>query len=166
VLPPVSFAFASVAATVLLAGAPAATPPPAYVAPCPSGVSGGLPADYERWSLLAGPLALYPARADWPRYPARYIASIRDNLARDLRAYEGRRLSRDERRMRARLRAQLRRAPDDRYPSFQAAATVRPGHTVTLAVAAETARTSASCSTTGPGPTPSRATRSRTATRL
>jgi hypothetical protein len=136
VLPAVSLSFASVAATVLIAGAPASsTPPRAYEAPCPSGVSGGLPADYERWSLLAGPLALYPVRADYPRYPARFIASIRDNLRRDLRSFAGRRLTRRERSARARTRSAPRRASDHRYPAFEAAAAIQAGHTVTLAVA-------------------------------
>ena len=134
-LPAVSLAFAAVAAVTLIAGAAAAPPPPAYVAPCPSGVSGGLPADYQRESLLAGPLALYPVRAGYARYPARYIASIRDNLRRDLR--ELRVGTRRDRIVRARRRASLRRASDHRYPSFEAAATVAPGHAVTLAVAAE-----------------------------
>jgi hypothetical protein len=134
VLPAVSFAFASVAAATLIAGAPAGPPPPAYVAPCPSGVSGGLPADYERQSLLAGPLALYPVSAEYPRYPARYIASVRANLERDLLRYAGR-LSHDDRITRDGMREALRHASDRRYPSFEAAATVRPGHTVTLAVA-------------------------------
>ena len=42
-------------------------------------------------ACLAGPLALYPVRGDYARYPARYIGSIRDNLVRDLRSFEGRR---------------------------------------------------------------------------
>jgi hypothetical protein len=135
VLPAVSLWFTTMAATALIAGAPPSTaPPPAYEAPCPSGVSGGLPADYERSSLLAGPLALYSVDG-YARYPARYIASIRDNYLRDLRSFEGRRLTRRERLARARTRSGLRRASDHRYPAFEAAATVRPGHTVTIAVA-------------------------------
>jgi hypothetical protein len=77
VLPAVTLWFASVAAAALIAGAPAvSTPPRAYVAPCPSGVSGGLPADYQRSSLVAGPLAIYQARG-FARYPARFIAPTR-----------------------------------------------------------------------------------------
>jgi hypothetical protein len=72
VLPAVSLWFASVAAAVLLAGSP---PPPAYVATCPSGVSGGLPADYRRHSLRLGPLALYRA-GDYASYPGIYIAPV------------------------------------------------------------------------------------------
>ena len=98
-------------------------------------MSGGLPADYERLSLLAGPLALYPVRGDYARYPARYIASIRAILRRDLRSLEGRRLTRRERLARARTRSALRRASDRRYPAFEAAAAIHTGHTVTLAVA-------------------------------
>jgi hypothetical protein len=136
VLPTVSLWFSSVAATVLIAGAPASSsPPPAYEAACPSGVSGGLSAGYERESLLAGPLAIYPARSGYARYPARFIASIRANLRRDLRSLEGRRLNPRERRARARTRSALRRASDRRYPAFEAAATVAPGHSVTIAVA-------------------------------
>jgi hypothetical protein len=73
VLPAVSLWFATVAATALLAGAP---PPPAFVAACPSGVSGGLPADYLSHSMLIGPLALYSA-GEYARYPARYIVPVR-----------------------------------------------------------------------------------------
>jgi hypothetical protein len=135
VLPAVSLWFTTVTATALIAGAPpSASPPPAYEAPCPSGVSGGLPADYQRSSLLAGPLALYDATG-YARYPARYIASIRDDLRRDLRSFEGRRLTRRERLARARTRSGLRRASDHRYPAFESAATVAPGHRVTIAAA-------------------------------
>jgi hypothetical protein len=73
VLPAVSLWFASVAAAALIAGS---SPPPAYVAPCPSGISGGLPANYERVSLLLGPLALYRI-GDYARYPAAYITPVR-----------------------------------------------------------------------------------------
>jgi hypothetical protein len=73
VLPAVSLWFAGVAAAALLVGSP---PPPAYVAPCPSGVSGGLPPHYERQSLQLGPLALYRA-GDYARYPSIYIAPVR-----------------------------------------------------------------------------------------
>lgn len=117
--------FTSVAATVLIAGGP--SPPPAYVAPCPSGVSGGLPAHYERTSVLVGPLALYPL-GDFARYPGRYIVSIRAGLRQDRRSAQ-------ERAVRARLRAALRRASDHRFPGFELAATVALGQSVTLAVA-------------------------------
>ncbi len=128
----VSLWFASVAAAALIAGTPA--PPPAYVAPCPSGVSGGLPPHYERESLLAGPLALYGV-ADFARYPSRYIASIRTGLLNDLRALPRHDLTRLERGSRRLLRAALRTASDHRYPGFETAATVRAGADVTLAVA-------------------------------
>jgi hypothetical protein len=101
VLPAVSLWFASVAAAALIAGSPA---PTAYVAPCPSGVSGGLPPHYERVSLLLGPLALYRI-GDYVRYPGAYIAPVHPG---------GR-----------------------RFPGLDSAATVRPGGTVTLAIAPE-----------------------------
>ncbi len=129
-----SFAFATLAATALIAAGPA---PPGYVAPCPSGVSGGLPSDYERSSLLAGPLALYPVRGDYPRYPARFIVSVRESYRRSLRSFDGRRLTRRERREQRRLRAAVRRASAHRYAAFEAVAAVRNGGTVTLAVAPE-----------------------------
>lgn len=131
-LPAVSLAFATLAATALIAAGPA---PPTYVAPCPSGVSGGLPSDYERASLLAGPLALYPVRGDYPRYPARFIVSVRESYRRSLRRFAGRRLTPRERREQARLRAAYRRASAHRYPAFEAAAAVRDGGSVTVAVA-------------------------------
>lgn len=124
--------FTTMAATALIAGAPA--PPPAFLAPCPSGVSGGLPAGYERSSVLAGPLALYRL-GDFARYPGRYIVSIRAGLRDDLRASRERRPTRRERSVRARLRAALRRASDRRFPGFETAATVALGHSVTIAVA-------------------------------
>jgi hypothetical protein len=133
VLPAVSLWFTSVAAAALIAGAP--PPPPAYVAPCPSGVPGGLEAGYERESLLAGPLALFPAGGGYANYPARYIASIRTGLLNDLRALPRHHLTRLERGSRRLLRAALRHASDHRYPGFAAAATVRIGGDVTLAVA-------------------------------
>ena len=126
--------FTSVAAAALIAGAPG--PPPAYEAPCPSGVSGGLEAGYERESLLAGPLAVFPAGGGYADYPARYIASIRTGLLNDLRALPRRDLTRDERGSRRLLRAALRHASDRRYPGFGAAATIRAGGAVTLAVSA------------------------------
>jgi hypothetical protein len=133
VLPAVSLWFTSVAAAALIAGGH--TPPPAYEAPCPSGVSGGLTAGYERESLLAGPLAVFPAGGGYADYPARYIASIRSNLRSDLSRLEGHRLTRLERGSGRLLRAALRSASDHRYPGFEAAATVRLGGAVTLAVA-------------------------------
>ena len=126
--------FTSVAAAALIAGAP--EPPPAYEPPCPSGVSGGLEAGYERESLLAGPLAVFPASGGYADYPARYIASVRTGLLNDLRALPKRDLTRDERGSRRLLRAALRHASDHRYPGFGAAATVRPGGVVTLVVSA------------------------------
>ena len=77
--------FTTMAATALIAGGPA--PPPAYVAPCPSGVSGGLPPHYERQSLVSGPLALY-AIGDFARYPSRYIAHVPGD-ARRFPGFEG-----------------------------------------------------------------------------
>ena len=126
--------FTSVAAAALIAGSPA--PPAAYEPPCPSGVSGGLEAGNERESLLAGPLAVFPAGGGYADYPARYIASIRTGLRNDLRALPRRNLSRLERGSRRLLRAALRTASDHRYPGFGAAATMRPGGVVTLAVSA------------------------------
>ena len=58
--------FTAMAATALIAGA--SPPPAAYLAPCPSGISGGLDAGYERDSLVVGPLALYEA-GQYGRYP-------------------------------------------------------------------------------------------------
>jgi hypothetical protein len=101
VLPAVSFWFAAVAATALIAGAP---PPPAFVADCPSGVHGGLPSNYEHVSVVMGPLALYRL-ADLARYPAEYIAPVQPGSGR--------------------------------FPGFESAATVRPRHSVTLAIAPE-----------------------------
>jgi hypothetical protein len=71
--------FTSAAAAALIAGAP--LPPAAYVAPCPSGVSGGLPAHYERSSLLVGPLALYGV-SGFARYPGRSIVPVRGSARR------------------------------------------------------------------------------------
>ena len=127
--------FTSVAAAALIAGAP--EPPPAYEPPCPSGVSGGLTAGYERESLLAGPLAVFPAGGGYADYPPRYIASVRTNLQNDLRALPWRDLTRLERGSRRLLRAALRHASDHRFPVFAAVATIRAGGAVTLAVAAQ-----------------------------
>lgn len=79
-LSPVSLWFTTMAATALIAGGP--SPPPAYVAPCPSGVSGGLSRGYERQSLLAGPLALFPAGGGYADYPARFIVPVRRGARR------------------------------------------------------------------------------------
>ena len=93
-----------------------------------------LKAGYERESLLAGPLAVFPA--GYADYPASSIASIRSNLLSDLRALPRRDLTPLERASRRLSRAALRRASDHRYPGFGAAATVRAGGAVTLAVSA------------------------------
>jgi hypothetical protein len=106
----------------------AATPAPAprpFVVPCSRRVSGGLPDDYLRDSLRAGPLALYGAASNLPYMDPLDQVDTRTRLRRSL----------DDRitaRERRRLKRALRRTPPGGFGATDLDVTVGRGRRATV----------------------------------